>query len=42
MKNFEDKEVKFDEEEGNWLDPLFKEGEESLGDIKSGVRFSFG
>ena len=36
MKTFEDKEVKLNEEEGNWLDVVFKEYGESLCNIDSG------
>ena len=32
---FEDDEVKLDDEEGRWLDSVFKSCEESLGDLKS-------
>ena len=48
MKTFEDEdnddfnEVNLDEEEGNWLDSAFKEGEELSGDLKLGSRSSFG
>ena len=42
MKPFEDEEVKLDEEEGNWLDSVFEESEESLGDLNSGGGSSFG
>ena len=41
MKNFEDEEVKLDEEEVNWLDSFFGEGKESLGNINSGGKCSF-
>ena len=42
MKTFEDEEFKLDEEEVNWLDSLFKEDEESSGDVNSGGMSSFG
>ena len=36
MKTFEDDKVKLDEEEGRWLDLVFKTCEESLRGLKSG------
>ena len=41
MNTFEDEEFKLDEEEGNWLDSVFKEGEEWLGDLDLGDGSSF-
>ena len=42
MDTFEHEEVNIDEEEGNWLDSVFKEGVESSDDLNSGGGCSFG
>ena len=38
----EDEKINPDEEEGNWLDSVFEEGEKWLGDLDLGGGCSFG
>ena len=42
MKTFEDEEVNPDEEEGNYLDPVFEEGKEWSVDLTLGGESSSG